>query len=209
MSDPAPISSPWKSRPDRARQRADKREAVLQTAVRHFNERGFANTSLDDVARALSVTKPTIYHYFSNKDEILFECLRLGLEGIREAADAAVATGGTGMERLVALVRAYALIKTRDFGICVSRTTDDQLAPESRDRFRAMKREIHEILQGVIADGVADGTIAAPDPRLAAFALAGSLNWITRWYVPGGEMSPEKIADGMVETLIRGLAPRP
>ncbi len=53
--------SPWRKREERVRDREIKREAVLRTAVMLFNEKGFQATSLDDVAKALNVTKPTIY----------------------------------------------------------------------------------------------------------------------------------------------------
>lgn len=200
--------SPWGTRQERKREREAKREAVLTTAVRFFNLKGFHATSLDDVALALNVTKPTIYHYFGSKDEILFECVRLGLEGIKQAAEAAAARGGSGRDRLRALMREYALIMTRDFGICVTRTSDDQLSPESRARFRATKREIDAVLRGVIADGMADGSLAPGDIRAAAFTIAGALNWIARWYDPQGAESAETVADATADILLGGLLPR-
>lgn len=181
---------------------------MLDAAVRLFNEKGFQSTSLDDVAGALQVTKPTIYHYFASKDEILFECVRLGLEHIRRAVESASTGSSSGLERLKTLIHEYALVKTRNFGICVSRTTDDQLSSASRLHFRALKREINQLLQNVIVASVADGSVRPVDPRLTAFAVAGALNWIAHWYRPDGGMAPEAIADGMVEMLVSGLAPR-
>ncbi|MBF9033760.1 TetR family transcriptional regulator [Rhodobacterales bacterium HKCCE2091] len=198
-------STPWRSAEDRDAERQSKREAVLTTAVRFFNARGFHATNLDDVARRLKVTKPTIYHYFSSKEEILFECVRRGLAAIRDVAETAQAAGGRGADRLEALMREYALVMTRDFGMCVSRTPDAQLGPESRRKFRALKRDIHAILQGVIADGMADGSLRPGNPLLAANTVAGALNWVAIWYDPKGRMSPEDIADGMVATLMSGL----
>ena len=152
-ADGAMTQSPWPSASDRQAERETKREAVLATAVRWFNAKGFHATNLDDVARALRVTKPTIYHYFSNKDEILFECVRLGLEAIREAAEQSQKTGGNGRNRLESLMMEYALVMTREFGICVTRTSDDQLGPESRAKFRALKREIDQILRACVHCG--------------------------------------------------------
>jgi len=181
---------------------------VLHAAVQSFNEKGFHATSLDDVAASLNVTKPTFYYYFANKDDILFECVRLGLESIAEAADAVEKKGGSGLERLRALMRDYALIMTRDFGMCVIRTSDHELAPESRKKFRALKRQIDEVVRGVVADGMADGSIAKGDPRMVTFTLTGALNWIARWYQEGRGVEAETVADACVETLINGLAPR-
>ena len=64
--------------------RERKREAVILTAARAFRERGYHNTSLDDIASELNVTKPTVYHYVENKEQLLFECFRAGLKQIME-----------------------------------------------------------------------------------------------------------------------------
>jgi AcrR family transcriptional regulator len=58
---------------------------VICAAAKAFNARGYHNTSLDDVAAALGVTKPTVYYYVANKEQLLFECFRAGLEPIQAA----------------------------------------------------------------------------------------------------------------------------
>ena len=93
----APERILWPSAGEKERERREKREAVLRAAVRAFNEKGFHATSLDDVAHALNVTKPTIYHYFASKDDILFDWFRRGVDGIRAAAVAVEAHAGGGV----------------------------------------------------------------------------------------------------------------
>jgi AcrR family transcriptional regulator len=202
------LPSPWPRRQQRDAGRDLKREAVLRVAVEFFNDKGFHATSLDDVADALNVTKPTIYHYFSSKDDILLACVRRGVESIRQAGAAVEERGGSGIERLKAHMRSYAIVMTSDFGMCVTRTADHELSKESRARFRALKRETDLTLRAVVEDGMRDGSIAPGDPRLVTFTLAGALNWIARWYDPRGSLSPQAIADGAVATLVDGLAPR-
>jgi AcrR family transcriptional regulator len=202
---PAAVS-PWPKSDQRQRERELKREAVLARAVEFFNERGFHATSLDDVALSLNVTKPTIYHYFSNKDEILFECVQRGLEDIRKAAQAAEQAGGSGLERLKALLVDYAVMMSDGFGACVSRTPDHELSRDSRARFRASKREIDAVVRRLIEAGIADGSIAAGDVRLITFTVLGALNWISRWYDATGALSKQALAENCVDTLIRGIA---
>ena len=203
--DPEIPSSPFRSSQERQKERSLKRHAVLQAAVRMFNERGFHATSLDEVAASLGVTKPVIYHYLGNKDQVLFECVRLGLTQIREAAVAARGQEGTGLDRLKAFLRRYAEINMDDFGRCVIRTGDETLSPESRREFRALKGEIDREMREVIAEGVADGSIYAPDVRLTAFTLAGALNWPARWFNPEGRDDRREVAAAMVEILCEGL----
>jgi len=204
----AEAPSPFRSREDKARDREEKREAVLRAAVRMFNARGYHATSLDDVAASLGVSKPTIYHYLGNKEQVLVECVNRGLEMLRDAADTACARAGKGMDRLHYFLLRYAQINMDDFGRCVIRTSEEVLSMDSAIRFRARKREIDMVVRRLIEEGVADGSIAPVDPRFATFALAGALNWPARWHDPDGPMTPAQVADSLVAILIGGLAPR-
>src|SRR5215472_5763282 len=77
---PAASPSPWRAR---RRDREVKSEAVIRTAARAFNRKGYLNTSLNDIATALEVTKPTVYYYVTNKEHLLFQCFLAGVEPIR------------------------------------------------------------------------------------------------------------------------------
>jgi AcrR family transcriptional regulator len=102
--------SPFKTASQRKADRIAKREAVLRSAVRMFNDRGFHATSLDDVAAALGISKRTIYHYLASKDQVLLECMTIGLQQLLQAAGEARSEAGTGRERLIKFLRRYAEI---------------------------------------------------------------------------------------------------
>lgn len=201
--------SPFRSPAQRAADRAAKRDAVLRAAVRMFNERGFHATSLDDVATSLGISKRTIYHYLASKDQVLLECVTIGLNQLLDAAAEARTEEGSGRARLARFLRRYAEINMDDFGRCVIRTGEEALSAESRPRFRALKRQIDSALRQLLIDAIADGTIAATDVRMTAFALAGALNWPARWHDPSGAMPPDAVAATLVDVLLRGLDPRP
>lgn len=201
-------ASPFRSPSEREEERARKREALLLAAVRMFNERGFHATSLDDVAASLGVTKPVIYHYLGNKDQVLFECVRIGLAQLREAAETARAQPGTGLERLKMFLKSYARSNMADFSRCVIRTSDEVLSPASAVQFRALKGEIDDAMRAMIADAMADGSAKVDDVWLTAFTFAGALNWPARWYRDDGALPPEEIADRMVDLLIGGIMPK-
>src|SRR5574343_1008041 len=86
----------------REAQRALKREAVLRTAAQLFNEKGYAASTLDEVAERLGVSKPTVYYYVESKDGILFECVKTGLEMLQRAVREVDAAGGHALDKLVA-----------------------------------------------------------------------------------------------------------
>lgn len=195
---------------DRRRRRGKvKREAVLVTAAALFAEKGFHGTSLDEVAARLGVTKPTIYQYVASKDEILFACVQHGLDRLRQAVDQVPAGHRSGRDRLRAAMHDYAMVMTEDYCRCVSRVADSELGPDSRARFRHLKREIDLMLRDLVQAGIGDGSLRPGDPRIITFTLTGALNWIGRWYEPGGSMTPEHIAGHLVRTLLQGIETAP
>ena len=206
---PAPAPpSPWGPARGRAQQRLLKREAVLRTAAQLFNEKGYVASTLDEVAERLGVSKPTVYYYVKSKDEILFECVRTGLEMLEEAIREVEAAGGHAMEKLLAAMHKYAEIVTQDFGMCVIRVGEDPLPPESQRKLRRMKAGLDHVLRDLISQGIAEGSIAPCDPKTAAFTLAGALSWIGRWYGPDGGMDRKAVADGCITVLMGGLRRR-
>lgn len=201
-------ASPWTRPRERGREHAIKRDAVLRAAAQLFNEFGYHDTSLAMVAARLQVTKPTLYYYVQNKEEILFECVRLGLELLRGAIAAAAASGGSAVDKLKAAMHEYALIVTRDYGMCLIRVGEDPLTPASRKELRRLKAELDHEFRGLIEQGIAEGSLAPCDPKLAAFTLAGALSWIGRWYDPSGPLDAEAVARESTAILMNGLSPR-
>ncbi|MDM0105843.1 TetR/AcrR family transcriptional regulator [Variovorax sp. J22R24] len=201
--------SPWKPAGARAQQREAKRNAVLQTAAQLFNERGFHATSLDDIAERLHVTKPTLYYYVKSKDDILLECVRTALGMMKEGIDEVRRAGGSAIDQLVECMRIYSRIVTMDFGMCVIRIGEDPLPAPRRKELRRLKAGIDLEFRRLIADGIAEGSLAPCDPKMAAFVLAGALSWIGRWYRPDGDMTPEQIADESIALLMAGVRQRP
>lgn len=199
------IQSPFKSREQREADRLAKREAVLLAAVRMFNERGFFSTTFDEVAASLGVSKPTIYHYLGNKEEVLLECLSRGISELKEAALKAAASEGTGVERLKAFMLRYVERNMDDFGRCVVRTPEEGLSPETSERFRALKKEIETLLRSMIQAAMDDGSIAQGDVKLVAATIVGALNWPARWYKPHSPKEQKALAEGMVNLLFNGV----
>ena len=201
--------SPWAPAQARAQKREEKKNAVLSTAAQMFNERGFHATSLDDVAARLNVTKPTLYYYVKNKDQILLECVHKGLNMTIEGIEASRKAGGSVVDQLRACMEVYAHIVTMDFGMCLIRVGDEEVPLESRKELRRMKAAIDMEFRKLVAQGIAEGALAPCDPKMAAFVIAGALSWIGRWYQGGGEYSAKEIADQCIALLLNGVLRRP
>jgi len=207
MPKDAVVSPPHgKAFADRRRDPATKREAVLKTAAQLFLEKSYGRTSLNDVAERLSITKPALYHYFRNKEEILVECYRLGTNLIEETLNEIASHCGTGLEKVEAFIYSYANVMTVNFGRCVMRLDEGDLSSAALAEVRNYKRKIDRRLRSFLQEGMEDRSIAPCDPKIAAFAIAGALNWICEWYEPEGALSAEEIASQFARTLTQGLA---
>lgn len=202
-------SSPWLPQEQRLRSRDQKREAVLKTAAQLFCAQGFHNTTLADIARQLHITKPALYHYFSSKDEILQACVRECLAATEGEFKVASQLEGSGRERLEHFMTWYAENMTTVFGMCLVRIAEQDLEPKAGDELHAAKSSVARRIRQLLEQGVADGSIAPCNPRVAVFTIAGALSWVGHWYKPGGRLSPREVASNVVSMLMSGLGPRP
>ena len=198
----------WSPVGSRVRDRARKRDAVILTAARAFRARGYHNTSLDDIAKELNVTKPTVYHYVENKEQLLFECFRAGLAQIMEAFDEIRNSRASGRDRLNIVITRYTDAITSDFGWCMVQAENQDLSPAMSRKVKVLKSEIDQGLRRLIQEGARDGSLRKCDDKMAAFAIAGALNWIAHWYRESGSLSAEKVADEFAILLTNGVATR-
>ena len=181
---------------------------MLRAAASSFNLRGFANTSMDDVARSLGVSKPTLYQYFPRKEDILYECHRLSMDHALEGLLIADGTDGTGLDKILAFFRRYMGGMLGEFGSCPVLTNVDSLSPDRRSEVVRTREEISASARALIAIGVADQSIAECDTGLATLFSLGAVNWIPLWYRVDGTNSAEEIVDAFVKFLHATLAPR-
>ena len=200
---------PWKAFQARQRNQDIKRDAVLQTAAHMFLEQGYRRTSMSELAKRLQITKPALYYYFHNKEQLLVECYRAGITLIETLLDKALVSRGTGLTKIKAYIEAYARsVLLYDFGRCVTMLDENELSIETRKEVRALKRRIDASIRAYIEEGIADKSIAPCDVKLASFAMSGAINWIGNWYKPSGPLSATEIAGHFTHLFTEGLRAR-
>ncbi|HBH03967.1 MAG TPA: TetR family transcriptional regulator [Candidatus Rokubacteria bacterium] len=181
------------------------RERILAEAARIFNRLGYHGATLDDVARALGVTKAALYYHVANKEELLFQCCKvaiaIGLEGIRRAQAETAAPD----EQLRRALAAYIEGMTDQLRGSVVILEEGTLSPEHYREVKAERDEYERELRGIIARGVAQEVFVPCDLRLVGFALLGAMNWIPKWYSPAGSRSGREVAEVFAAYLVRGL----
>jgi AcrR family transcriptional regulator len=185
-----------------------KRQVVLRTAARTYSKRGFYETTLTDIADELNISKPTLYYYFKSKDDILFECHRIGIEAIINGdKPMPTAAESNGRGRLEEFLRRYVRMVVDDFGTCLVMTGTNALEPENQGTVIEGRRQIDSMLREILDDGVRDGSLDCPDPKLTAMFVFGAMNWIPRWYHLDGTLTVDELTERLTAFVLRAIDP--
>jgi AcrR family transcriptional regulator len=198
--------SPWGRTPrKRASQFPMKREAVLSAAASLIGRSGYNGMSLSDLASALNVTKPTLYHYVGSKEELFSEIVarsqRMTIDFMKSVVDQET----TGFEKLRQIMLGYAEIVNSDFGTCLIFANSAELGAKTRAEIRQRAREANALILQVLAEGKRDGTLVVDDPTLVLQTLFGALNWSPSWFKPNGRLSLKAVAERQVDILLNGV----
>lgn len=179
----------------------------MDNATRLFAERGFAATSLQDIADATGLTRPALYHYVKNKDELL---ARLVSELTDEPAELLHGINERGdlepVEKLRAMATEIALHQTKAperFRVLIR--SEPELPAELSDSYQKSRRRVLREFRTVIDDGIARGLVRPVDSRVAALGIVGMLNWIAWWYTPGSGASAKSVSAQLADMAIRSL----
>jgi TetR/AcrR family transcriptional regulator len=183
-----------------------KRKAILDRSAKLFAKNGYDRTSMSEVAAACSVSKALLYHYYVNKDELLFDILKSHLQDLIEAVRI-VGEKLPPHARLRALVGALLeAYRDADHRHKIQINELSKLAAAKRRELVTLERELVLIFSNAIA--AVNKTVGA-SPRLlkpVTMSLFGMLNWHYMWFREGGPMSREEYADLATRLLVEGAA---
>lgn len=197
---------------EKPRKSALRREAILQSALRLFDAHGFANTSLDDIARDLGIKREGIYYYFKNKSEILLCIIRPQSEALVEGLAAIAASGHSPADKLYAAIRNHLEQFDRrclEMTVCMRDVYLDD-ASDVRGEMARVWRTYEGMWVRLIADGQQSGEFArCGDPKMLAFGILGMCNWLARWYDPGKPVSIDELIETYFEMCAFGLVAAP
>jgi TetR/AcrR family transcriptional regulator len=182
-----------------------RRVEILRSAASAFRRRGYHGASTGEIARALRMTKGSLYYYFKNKEEILFFCHDYSLDVLLELLGRVQTGGGSPPDKLRALVEAFVHHILDDLRGTALTLEFAALSPPLLRRVIAKRDRFDRGVRQVLQEGIDAGLFARGDAKLLTFAVLGAVNWIPRWFNPRGRASSEEIGRVFAEYLVAGL----
>lgn len=181
---------------------------VLEVALKLFAERGYAATSVRDVAAAVGVKAATIYAHYPSKEHILAELCRLGHEEQYRCVRAAVLRGGSHpADQIVAYVRAHVGFHTTYPMLAVVANSELHVLGEAAGAATfTLRKQSEALLQDIIRRGIDSGAFDVPDPWLAVAAIGGMGLRVAYWFSPAYQLTADQVADGYAQFALRLLA---
>ena len=179
-------------------------DSVLAAAVRLFNDQGYDATSMFDIAESLGITKSSVYHHISGKEQLLQMAMDRALDGLFEAADEVRALEVPALERLRQLIRRSVLVLGDRFEyVTVLLRVRGNTAAEQHALSR--RRVFDGIVTDLVKQAQAEGSVRPDvDPATAARLLFGMVNSLTEWYRPRRGSAPA-MADAVAAIAFEGL----
>ena len=189
-----------------------RRREVIAAAAHLFAQRGYQETSMSELTAATGLAAGGLYHYIESKDQLLISICDELLDPLLERAREIVAEPAPPAEQLRALLHAWLahIASHRDHMLVFAQERHViEREPQwrrVRGQRKAFEQLLDDVLDEVLARGEADGSMRFEDRRLSLLALLGMVNYTPQWLNPRGRLSPEQIADGYCDLILRASA---
>lgn len=183
------------------------REQLIDIAAELFDKKGYVQTNINDIAKALGLGRSAVYHYFRNKEEILAALVEAeALTPSHLLQELIEEPGLSATERLRRAIVDGIVRRLSSGGrfILLSRL-EAQIPEELGPLYNLGRRHIYDFYVRCISEGIVSGEFREVDPKIAAFAVIGMANWTSRWYSPSGPKTPAEIGEIIADLALQGL----
>jgi AcrR family transcriptional regulator len=185
----------------------EKKREILAAASRVFRAKGLQASGMRDIAAEMGMAVGNLYYYFQDKEDLLAFVQESTLTGLLSLAARVRA-----LDPLQTPADQKLFLQTAGHVVLLNEGTPGSLAHlevealgEHRTAVLARRDEYEKSLRRLIEDGIEAGVFRPLDPKVAAFAILGSVNWTVKWFRRGAGRSAADIGRETAEMLVRGL----
>ncbi len=181
-----------------------RRQELARQAARLFAEKGFHGTSMEDVASAIGVQKPSLYEYVSSKQDLLYETMRDGAQAFHAALDS-IDERLPAVEKLRLALRAHLHVVAEQLDVATVFVREWRYLEGPRgEQFVAERRRYEERIRDLFREGVERSEFRTDlDVATAALLFLSAANWAYTWLQAGRDT--DRLADRFFDLLVEGM----
>jgi TetR/AcrR family transcriptional regulator, cholesterol catabolism regulator len=189
----------------------DKRHEVIETAISIFSEHGYRATSMNDIAQAVGLSKSTMYHYFSGKQELLVSIYESVLSDNVETARLIAESGGPiDNELREMLVERVVYCCTHAAILRIFFEEEAELPPRLRAKVLEGRRAYQSVMVDLVEQGMKDGLfVSTASATMVVNTFLGAANWTYKWYREDGDRTPRELGEELAGVLMRSIMVAP
>ncbi len=184
--------------------RAERERQMLDSARALFAARGYADVTMDEVAAAVGVTKPLLYNYYGNKEQLFLACMKPAADALLTTVVSAVQAAESAPEALRAGIHAFFAFLDSD-GEAWRVLHDDSLPSGGEIALRI--GEYRARMEALVTAALHEHTESRAVEPLSV-AIFGAAEALGHWWLRTGELSAERTAELLIRTIEPGLRNR-
>ncbi|WP_245831743.1 TetR/AcrR family transcriptional regulator [Oceanobacillus senegalensis] len=190
----------------REKKTAKKKQEIVKSAISVIAEKGYHNTTMEDIAANLLMTKGSVYYYFKDKQDLLYQSYKMLLESSIETVTK-IRNEDLSIEEKLSRV----MIKHIEYLIDERSGFEMGIKPEQFFEGEQLKtilelRSSYSLeFDHLIVDGIESNIFEPVDVKIVRNIMLGAMNWVIQWYSEEGEKSKEEIATSITKYLLRIL----
>ncbi|MEK4425483.1 TetR/AcrR family transcriptional regulator [Solibacillus sp. FSL K6-1523] len=183
-----------------------KKEQILLSAITIVNRRGYDGATMEEIAAEMLMTKGSLYYYFKNKGDLMYQCHKLVLAQATEELEEILLEEGSAehlLRKMVATHINYAVDEKETFNLIIE--PKQMFNPEQIEPVLKLRKYYSNLFDQAIEKGVTSGEFHVKEPIIVRMMILGAMNWIQQWYNPTGRMTKEELKQQFAAYIIKLL----
>jgi TetR/AcrR family transcriptional regulator, cholesterol catabolism regulator len=183
-----------------------RRDYILEEAAKLFKERGYAATTMRDLAEKLDIKAASLYNHIASKEEILTEiCFTFAHEYVSQL-DKIDSMTVSAAQKIEAVIDLHVSMSTQDAAAIIITNYEWKHLPEpDLSTFKALRKRYEKQFLDIITEGVESKMLRDIDPQVVMFTILSALRWIPFWYREERGVSPDDLKRNIKALILNGL----
>jgi AcrR family transcriptional regulator len=188
----------------RAQKIEKKKQEIMRSAATVLAEKGYNGTTMEEIAAKLLMTKGSMYYYFKNKDDLLYQCHQMIMEISLERIEKVVNSDLKPIEKLRSALKGHILLATSEKSMFMVMDKPNQnFSDVELQEILNLRKSYSYYFDKILTEGIEKQVFDNVDVKMVRMIILGALNWIQEWYDQSGPQSADEISDTYANYLLK------